>query len=119
MTPKCSTAICTHTNTILCWTVLIALMLVTSPARAVDVFTDFESSATAPFSVGTSPFSADFSTGVVESRGRPKLYTSGFFSWHILSGETATVTFVYAGQRIGVFYADGEQRGYQPDSGVR
>ena len=94
MTPKCSTAICTHTNTILCWTVLIALMLVTSPARAVDVFTDFESSATAPFSVGTSPFSADFSTGVVESRGRPELYTSGFFSWHILSGETATVTFV-------------------------
>ncbi len=88
MTPKCSTAICTHTNTIICWTMLITLMLVTSSARAVDVFTDFEFGMTtnAPFSVGTAPESADFSDGVVETRGRLELYTSGLFSWHIGTG---------------------------------
>ncbi len=94
MTTKCRAAICTHTNAIFSWTVLITLVLVTSPASAVDVFTDFESSATAPFSVGTPPFSADFSAGVVRSQGRPELYTSGFFSWHIGTGQTATVTFI-------------------------
>ncbi len=103
MTTNCRAAICTHTNAILCWTVLIALMLVTSPARAVDVFTDFESSATAPFSVGTPPFSADFSGGVVQSQGRPELYTSGFFSWHIGTGETATVTFVTPASAVEFF----------------
>ncbi len=96
MTIRRCTAICTHTNTSLFWTALIALMLVTSPARAVDVFTDFEFGMTtnAPFSIGTAPESADFSDGVVETRGRLELYTSGLFSWHIGTGETATVTFV-------------------------
>ena len=95
MIRKCSTAICTHTNTIICWTMLITLMLVTSPARAVDVFTNFDFGVTnAPFSIGTAPESADFSAGIVDTRGRPELYTSGLFSWHIGTGETATVTFV-------------------------
>ena len=103
MTIKRCTAICTHTNASLFWTVLITLMLFMSPARAVDVFTSFEFNAAAPFSVGTAPESADFSAGVAETRGRPELYTSGLFSWHIRSGETATATFVTPASAVEFF----------------
>jgi len=46
-----------------------------------------------PFSVGTSPSSATFSTGRAESRGVGALYRDGDNSWHILYGTSATVTF--------------------------
>jgi len=55
--------------------------------------TSFEFSATGPFCIGTSPFTATFSSGVTESRGQPGLYSSGNFAWHVLSGTLATVTF--------------------------
>jgi glucose/arabinose dehydrogenase len=62
-------------------------------AEAEDVSTSFEFNATAPFSVGVSPISADFTAGVAETRGQPQLYISGAFAWHILAGETAEVIF--------------------------
>ena len=47
-----------------------------------------------PFSVGTMPFRATFSTGRAESRGVDALYRDGVNSWHILYGTlAATVTF--------------------------
>ncbi len=58
-----------------------------------DVGTSFEFNATGPFSIGTSPFTATFSSGIAESRGRPDLYSDGRFAWHVLSGTSATVTF--------------------------
>ena len=55
--------------------------------------TSFEFSATGPFCIGTPPFTATFSSGVAESRGRPEFYSSGIFAWHVLIGTSATVTF--------------------------
>ena len=55
--------------------------------------TSFEFNATGPFCIGTSPFTATFSSGVTKSVGQPGLYQSGDFSWHVLSGTSATVTF--------------------------
>jgi len=55
--------------------------------------TSFEFDATGPFCIGTSPFTATFSSGVTESRGQPGLYSSGNFAWHVLSSTSATVTF--------------------------
>ncbi len=63
-----------------------------------DVMTGFESievtnGGIGPFSVGTSPFRATFSTGRAETRGVLALYRAGVNSWHILYGTSATVTF--------------------------
>jgi len=55
--------------------------------------TSFEFDATGPFCIGTSPFTATFSSGVTMSVGQMDLYSSGNFSWHVLSGTSATVTF--------------------------
>jgi len=55
--------------------------------------TSFEFDATGPFCIGTSPFTATFSSGVTKSSGRADLYSSGDFAWHVLSGTSATVTF--------------------------
>ncbi len=55
--------------------------------------TSFEFNATGPFCIGTSPFTATFSSGVSKSEGDPDLYSSGNFAWHVLSGTAATVTF--------------------------
>jgi hypothetical protein len=55
--------------------------------------TSFEFNATGPFCIGTSPFTATFSSGVSKSTGDAGLYSSGDFAWHVLSGTSATVTF--------------------------
>ncbi len=55
--------------------------------------TSFEFNATGPFCIGTSPFTATFSSGVTKSTGQLDLYSSGTFSWHVLSGTSAIVTF--------------------------
>ncbi len=55
--------------------------------------TSFEFNASGPFCIGTSPFTATFSSGVTESTGEASLYSSGNFSWHVRSGTSATVTF--------------------------
>ena len=55
--------------------------------------TSFEFDATGPFCIGTSPFTATFSSGVTKSVGQRDLYSSGDFSWHVLSGTSAIVTF--------------------------
>jgi len=55
--------------------------------------TSFEFNATGPFCIGTSPFTATFSSGVSKSAGMPGLYSSGNFAWHVLSGTSAMVTF--------------------------
>jgi len=55
--------------------------------------TSFEFNATGPFCIGTSPFTATFSSGETKSLGQPGLYSSGNFAWHVLSGTSATVTF--------------------------
>ena len=55
--------------------------------------TSFEFNATGPFCIGTSPFTATFSSGVSKSAGEPDLYSSGNFAWHVLSDTSATVTF--------------------------
>ena len=55
--------------------------------------TSFEFNATGPFCIGTSPFTATFSSGVSMSAGDPDRYSSGNFAWHVLSGTSATVTF--------------------------
>ena len=57
------------------------------------VSTSFEFSATAPFCIGTEPFTATFSNGVTQSLGQQDLYSSGNFAWHIQTGTSATVTF--------------------------
>jgi hypothetical protein len=62
-------------------------------AAAPDVFTSFEFTAAGPFSVGVAPFTATYSNGNAESRGIPTFYISGFNSWHVLIGTSATVTF--------------------------
>ena len=64
---------------------------VTDPAP--DVFTSFEFNETGPFSVGSAPYTADFSNGNAESRGIPSFYITGLNAWHILIGTSATVTF--------------------------
>jgi hypothetical protein len=58
-----------------------------------ETSTSFEFNATGPFCIGTSPFIATFSSGVTKSVGQDDLYSSGDFSWHVLSGTSATVTF--------------------------
>ena len=55
--------------------------------------TSFEFDATGPFCIGTSPFTATFSSGVTKTTGQAGLYSSGNFAWHVLSGTSATVTF--------------------------
>ena len=55
--------------------------------------TSFEFNATGPFCIGTSPFTATFSSGVSKSSGDRDLYSSGDFAWHVLSGTSAIVTF--------------------------
>ena len=60
---------------------------------ACHLSTSFEFNATGPFCIGTSPFTATFSSGVAKSEGNPDLYSSGDFAWHVLSGTSATVTF--------------------------
>jgi MYXO-CTERM domain-containing protein len=62
-------------------------------ATADDVFTSFEFNAIAPFTIGTSPLSAEFTAGAAETRGDPALYVSGLFAWHIGAGITADVDF--------------------------
>ena len=58
-----------------------------------NLSTSFEFNATGPFCIGTSPFTVTFSSGVTKSTGQMGLYQSGDFSWHVLSGTSATVTF--------------------------
>ena len=53
----------------------------------------FEFSATGPFCIGTSPFTATFSSGRTQSVGNADFYSSGDFAWHVLNGTSATVTF--------------------------
>ncbi len=53
----------------------------------------FEFSATGPFCIGTSPFTATFSSGQTQSSGQADLYSSGDFAWHVSGGTSATVTF--------------------------
>jgi hypothetical protein len=60
---------------------------------ACQTSTSFEFNATGPFCIGTSPFTATFSSGVAKSTGQGGLYSSGNFAWHVLSGTSATVTF--------------------------
>ena len=55
--------------------------------------TSFEFDATGPFCIGTAPHIARFSRGVTKSVGQADLYSSGNFSWHVLSGTSAIVTF--------------------------
>ncbi len=55
--------------------------------------TSFEFNATGPFCIGTSPFTATFSSGVTESTGEASLYSTGNFAWFVRSGTSATVTF--------------------------
>ncbi len=60
---------------------------------ACQTSTSFEFNATGPFCIGTAPHIARFSSGVTKSVGQSDLYSSGDFSWHVLSGTSATVTF--------------------------
>ncbi|MFQ6004455.1 MAG: hypothetical protein ACE5OQ_03040 [Woeseia sp.] len=62
-------------------------------AAAPDVFTSFEITQNAPFTVGTAPFTASFSNGRAETRGVPSFYITGANAWHVLVGTSATVTF--------------------------
>ena len=62
-------------------------------SSACQTSTSFEFNATGPFCIGTSPFTATFSSGVSKSVGDPGLYSSGNFAWHVLSGTSAMVTF--------------------------
>ncbi len=65
-----------------------------TPTQATcNLSTSFEFNATGPFCIGTSPFTATFSSGVTKSVSQADLYSSGSFSWHVLSGTSATVTF--------------------------
>ena len=64
----------------------------TNPS-ACQTSTSFEFNATGPFCIGTAPFTATFSSGVTLSVGQGGLYSSGDFSWFVLSGTSATVTF--------------------------
>ena len=58
------------------------------------MFTSFEFSMAAPFSIGgTPPFTADFLGGQALTRGNPALYEEGDFAWHIFNNTSATVTF--------------------------
>ncbi len=63
------------------------------PQSTCQLSTSFEFNATGPFCIGTSPFTATFSSGVTKSVGQSDLYSSGDFSWHVLSGTSAIVTF--------------------------
>ncbi len=65
----------------------------TTDPNSCETSTSFEFSATAPFCIGTSPLTATFSSGVSKSVGQADLYQTGSFSWHVLSGTSATVTF--------------------------
>jgi len=60
---------------------------------AADVFTSFETPAIGGFSVGTSPYAADFSSGNAQTIGNLAFYISGTHSWHVPVGTAATVTF--------------------------
>ena len=64
----------------------------TNPS-ACQTSTSFEFNATGPFCIGTAPHIARFSSGVTKSVGQADLYSSGNFSWHVLSGTSAIVTF--------------------------
>lgn len=63
-----------------------------TPAPA-DLATSFEFEDTGPFSIGTSPRTATFSSGVAETRGDGGFYVTGSYAWHVLVGTSATVSF--------------------------
>ncbi len=58
-----------------------------------DVTTSFEFSAIGPFPIGTTPFTATFSSGRAETRGVTAFYHSGLNAWHVIGLTSATVTF--------------------------
>jgi hypothetical protein len=58
-----------------------------------DVTTSFEFNLNGPFTVGTAPFTATFSSGRAETRGNTAFYVDGDNAWHVLVGTPATVTF--------------------------
>ncbi len=55
--------------------------------------TSFEFDATGPFCVGTSPYTATFSSGVTKASSRSDYYSSGDYAWYVLNETSATVTF--------------------------
>ncbi len=76
--------------------------------------TSFEFNATGPFCIGTSPFTATFSSGITESTGEASLYSSGSFAWHVLSGTSATVTFETLASTV-TFFVRAENAGTVSD----
>ena len=58
-----------------------------------DVTTSFEFNRPGPFTVGTAPFTATFSSGQALTRGNTTFYVDGDNAWHVLVGTPATVTF--------------------------
>ena len=69
--------------------------------------TSFEFDATGPFCVGTSPYTATFSSGVTKASGRSDYYSSGDYAWHVLNETSATVTFETLPSTL-TFYVRGE-----------
>lgn len=72
----------------------IGAAIVSTPAWAFEVFTDFEFTDTDGFfTIGTPPISADFLNGAAQTIGAPLLYHSGMNSWMINTGQTGEILF--------------------------
>ena len=79
-----------------------------------NLSTSFEFNATGPFCIGTSPFTATFSSGTSKSEGDQDLYSSGDFAWHVLSGTSAMVTFETSPSTV-TFFVRAENAGTVSD----
>ena len=72
---------------------VFSLMALSQPAQGDTVSTGFENAATGTLTIGTPPITATFTGGNAQTVGNAAFYHSGLFSWHVIAGVTATVTF--------------------------
>ncbi len=68
-----------------------------------DVASSFEFDDADGFTVGSSPFTADFQGGVAENRGMSELNNDGQYSWHVAAAAAGTVTFETAPSTLSLF----------------
>ncbi len=68
-----------------------------------DVSTSFEADATAPFDIGTTPYTASFSAGSARTDADTTLQNTGSYSWHIPASTTANITFESNPQSLSLF----------------
>jgi hypothetical protein len=85
---------------------LLALLALSAPAGAGELFSSFEFTNLGNFTLGNAPLSATFTGGQAKSVGVPGLYHSGFFSWMVSAQGAGFVNFGQPLQGVDFWYRD-------------